>query len=1031
MVRHEKSGNAAWAQVRVFFLAPPFIAVAPLVVDMNARITGTGHTDIAGNTVEVFRDAITGKIGGGPVNQSTGAWFADVVLPAGRVGITASQLYSGVQSVRAATVYFNVRPPKFGGLTVSYEEGKTILSGARYDNTRVQIHISGDGVNAQFTVPVGSGSWRVEVPVTYLPGRYTYASKQSISDGGSGWIDSAWSDTQSVEIKPRKLTLNTPSLSGQKPTFTGAGGFNWGTAAPNRTTIEIQLNGQKHGSVPDVYLPIGGNSWTTTATADLPPGTFTVIVRQLVNGVWSEPTQLASPLAIKPNKTAFTEPDGPSGQRPRISLTAWPLATVRLFDNQNNLIKEHAADGSGIWRHPADKNWNPGPHTVKATQTFGGLPSEVATHTFTVKTPVALITLPPGNEVSPQPVITGVNGLPGSWVVIYSAVGARPELGRGEVQPDGSWSAPLAKQPLGALPIFAVQVFNTHESDPGARLDLTVVVPVPKFDPIPPKPGRTFNLTGTGFFGATVEIRRKGVPTPLAKDIEVRPGGTWTVQLKLDVGPIIIVAIHRYENQFTSEESEDCVLTVVPNVPVIDSPLNGQPLGAMLTISGFGVAGDDVYVHRIVGPYNFPPIRVAEDGTWSAHLQHNIATSSGFKVLAKATGNLDSEWSEPLTMALLGIAPQITEPRAADYVGVRPWFSGLAVAGAIITITSRFNTDDVLASAEADESGRWTVQGNKDLPVGPARVAVRQTVEGKDSEWAISPRFMVERMPANFEAPTVTFPRRGQVVGRWPMFEGRGVPGSEISLYKKGDSNAVVGRAWVDRQGAWAVRSQIELAVADNFECSVHQTRDGVISKSLSPDHLFNVRVPGGGEALIIDTPSDDVSQVLEQQPVFSGSGIPGAEVEVYSGSTVLAKTRVNAQGHWSVRSEVVLQAGTHTIEARQFMDDIHFAPTGRVTFTVAEKLELPVIVSPVQGAHISPYGVIEGTALPGTTVRLHKGGDGHTIWGHGDANDQGEWLIVLAGLPVGNFQLTGEGRKDQLLARWMPVLDLKVINAG
>lgn len=745
-IRHIDSGNAAWTLRAVFLVAPPKITAPASVVDINTRITGTGHTGITGHLVDVFRDSSAGEIGSGWVNQSTGEWYADVVLPVGKVGITAWQRYSGVESERVAPVYFNVRPPRFGAITVSYEDGKTILSGTRYNNTRIQIHNNGDVTNPQFTVPVGSGNWRVEVSATYLPGNYGYAVKQSVTDGGSGWIDSDWNTVQSVEVKPRKLTLNTPSLNGQKPTFTGAGGFVWGSGG-NQTIVQIQLNGQYNNAlVPQGYLSANG-TLTITAVADLPPGTYTIAGRQWVNSVWSELTQLASPLAIKPNKTLFTEPGNSSGQRPQFTLTVWPLAVVKLTDERGVLIKEHTADANGIWRHTADKEWDPGSYKINATQTFGGLTSDLATHTFTIKTPVALITPPPNNEVSPRPVITGINGWVGSWVVIYSAVGTRPELGRGEVKPDRSWSASLAKQPLGPLSIFTVQVFNTHTSDDGARLDLSVVVPVPKFDPIPPSPGRMINLTGAGFFGATIEIRRKGVPTPLAKDIEVGQDHTWMTQLTLDVGPTILVAIHRYETQYTSKESEDCSLTVVPNVPVIETPDVNEWTPRMPTFTGSGFGGDAIYVRQHNSEVLLATAQVLDDGTWSIRSEQPLSPNPDNKYTITAEqvfGEYRSAYAPPREFQLLAEPPAILFPTTGDWVGPKPEFRGTAAANAAITVSAGFNPDEVLARTTANGQGSWAVTSSQNLSKGANWVQARSSVDGVNSEWIESDRFWVE-----------------------------------------------------------------------------------------------------------------------------------------------------------------------------------------------------------------------------------------------------------------------------------------------
>jgi hypothetical protein len=525
----------------------------------------------------------------------------------------------------------------------------------------------------------------------------------------------------------------------------------------------------------------------------------------------------------------------------------------------------------------------------------------------------------------------------------------------------------------------------------------------------------------------------KGENQPFIKDIPLKPDGSWAETVELSLGPKTVEARLR-QKTYLSDPLER-VITVVPNAPVIDTPRDGEAVGALLRISGFGYPGDEVRVDRRGNDTNLTSATVTPAGTWSAYVAHHNTEAVAISVLARAEG-LDSLYSPTINLPVLVPAPQITEPLPGDWVGVRPLFSGLATPGASITVASWFNAEDVLAPVTvADDDGRWAVVGKKDLPVGAARVIMRQTVDGKASEWAESGRFMVERKTAQFDAPAVHFPLMGQKVGRWPMFKGTGVPGAEVIIYKKGFGNTVLGRARVDRDGAWAVQSLIELPVGDSYECSVHQIRDGATSEWLVPDRKFDViQVPFRFEAPIMDTPVSDPSRELEQQPVFSGRGMPGAELKVSSSSptwAVLATTRVDAQGNWRVRSEIVLPVGTYDIDAKQFMDGQHSGYSDGVYIKVAEKIDRPVIVSPVADAQISPREVIRGTAMPGVEVRLYRSGNGNVVWGKGVADELGQWVIVTHGLPLGSFRVAGKGYKGALQSPWMLEWDFTVIDAG
>jgi hypothetical protein len=598
----------------------------------------------------------------------------------------------------------------------------------------------------------------------------------------------------------------------------------------------------------------------------------------------------------------------------------------------------------------------------------------------------------------------------------------------------------LEELPLGELAIYAVQLESqnsTNKSDPTEPVMLDVDLQSPDIL-IPTPNGKTERISqfsGKALYGSTVELYFKGQLQPFIKDIVVKAGNIWEHIVTLPAGKQELEVAIRYKGTLSLKSEHP--ITVVPAAPKIDTPRDSENLGAILNIFGFGHPKDSIFIDRRNRYYRLGRTHVLDDGTWSFSARHDMRPTDGITVQANAGAGLDSDHSVLLQhLNLLAPAPKIVEPQPGDWTGVRPLYSGLAEPGATITVALWFDSDTLLAEPTmADENGRWSVWGNKDLLEGAAWVIIRQTLDGTLSEWVESGRFMVERMPANFEAPTVTFPLVGQDVGRRPMLEGTGVPGSEVLIYQKDNGDVVVGRARVDRHGAWAVRSQIELPVGDNYECAAQQTRDGVTSKWLVPNRKFNViQVAANFEAPIMEVPVGDPSRILEQQPEFSGKGMPGAELKVSSFSptrAVLATTRVDAQGNWRARSEIVLQAGTYAIEAEQMMDGQRSDYSDRKSIEVAEKLDMPVFVSPDQDAYISSYGVVEGTALPGTTVRLVESRKPYVSYGNGVADAQGRWLIVLQGLPLKVFSLTGEGINNQLRAQWMAPLVLKVINAG
>jgi len=1039
--RHRRAeGNKAWSADRTFFLlVSPSINTPPAVVDMNVTITGKGHIGIGGHTVRVYRDGVTGSIGSGSVDSTSGAWSAAVLLPPGRQGITASQFYLTGESERADPVYFLVRPPQ-PTITSSLNGETVTLSGIGYSGFDVLIDIYFEhGGSAYKVVPVTSGLWSLTLPLDLLPGPYRFSGKQSVSNGGSGRIFGEWGTTISANVPtpvPKDVTVVT---NGQLPTFKGKG-RRWSTHAGK---INIFVNGSVLNAVPQVDVQQDSN-WTTTATTKLAPGIYPLTARQWVNNQWSGNSRTFS-LTVASPIPEFTSPPAtpPSDQLPLISGTAWPGSAILLKISGKDDVTLTAEGGT--FSLSATVDWAPKTYILTATAAFGWQTSQPATRTFTVKTPKPVITTADNAEVDLVPVIKGT-GYKGCWVVIYSASNNQ-SLGAGEVGEDHKWEVSLAEHTPAILTVYAIQqesqgttTNNSEKSEP-----LTVKVRVPKPVILVPGPGgrptRKTLISGTAPYSegirGSVKVSIKGQTPPLA-DTEVTPDGTWEAKVTIGAaGPVNLVA-ELWQKTYASEPVEFNV-TVVPDIPVFDTPLDGEDLGRWLTVSGYGYEGDTLRIYRRATDTHLADTIVAAAGTWSAKILHGMSAGQGIGVQARANSQEFSDFTPTRLFRLLTPAPQIIEPQAGDWVGIRPLFSGLATPGATITVAQWFNTEALLAPlTQANELGVWAVMGNKDLPVGAARVVVRETVDGKPSEWFESGRFMVERKTADFDAPIVHFPREGQEVGKFPMFSGTGEPGAGVVIVKEGELGTQLGRTLVDRDGQWALRSQVELPADIPYRYSVRQFRDDVNSKWVVPNRSVKViRFYNGFTMLIIDKPVNDPLQVLEQQPVFSGRGMPGAELQVSirSSTTVLATTRVDAQGNWRVRSAAVLpvKADAYVIAAQQFMDG-HASVLSDIssTFKVAEKLDKPVITSPPQRSSVAPHAVIRGTALPGAEVKLYRHNHPNVVWGRGVADEQGQWVIVMNELPVGdNFQMAGKAYKGTLQSPWMDRHVLHVIDIG
>jgi len=1018
-------------EVRFKVLGYPRITAPGNDTEQEQTFTVSGDNRLANASVQVFIDTTSTQVGTAPAAASA-TWSASVTLQPGVRRVAAEQFISGKQSGRGSSVLYRVRPDKPALLSRPKGEGVEFY-GTGYPTGRMHIHVSGDGVNSIDVDIPASGIYTKDLPATVVPGNYRYAGRQSVSDGATGRIySSGWTTEIAVNVPTPVPTGGTATPNGQRATFTGRGN-QWGA---REVKIGIYNNGVALANVPQstVRSDLG---WSTTATADLPPGNYpNLTARQWVNNQWSADSTKFS-MTIPTSSPEFTLPEAGAitGQRPRISGKAWPGAAVVLKIPGEPDVSLTATGGNFVLDAAAD--WAPRTYTLQATAAFGGTqPSAPASRMFTVKTPKAIITTAPGAGVGLAPKIEGT-GWPGCWVGVYLAL-TSALLGESIVRDDRNWTVLLPERQPGDLTFFVIQ--KEIRDSPNAAdktADVTVKVGVPQaVITVPTDGGRAarksiFSGSTTARTG-TIELFLKGQTIPLVKDIQMDSTGIWETPVEFSQVGLKTLEIKVRQGNYLSAATER-TFTVVPNIPQIDTPLMGERLGKSLEIFGFGFPGDDVRIDRHGSFAQLVTVPVTPEGTWSASVVHNMTEGNAITAVASASG-LSSDSSPSHSYTLLEPAPQLTEPQAADYVGVRPWFSGLAIAGAIITIASWFNTDDVLApSTVADANGRWAVQGNKDLPVGPARVAVRQTTaQGKESEWAISPRFIVERV-TTLDFPAVAEPRAGQEVGLKPMFIGTGEPGAVLQIVKN-QAGTVLVTTRVDRDGNWAAQSEQTLPLGD-FPFSAQQSRDGVFSPWMPYRTIKVIQASAGFAKPVITQPLNDPNQVLERRPIFAGTGMPGAELRIYRHTTldVYATTRVDARGNWSVRCavELAVQTAAHQMAARQSIDGQDSQWSGiAINFKVANKLNPPEFISPVNDAEVSTHMVVRGTALPGAEVHIHKGGDGNNIWGRGVADEEGRWIVVVS-VPTGKFTFAARAVKGTNMSGWAVARTVNVVDMG
>ena len=133
---------------------------------------------------------------------------------------------------------------------------------------------SGTPVQTLTTTAVG-GAWAAAANAALAEGVYTAQAQQADDEGNVGRSSA---NTFTVDTTPPAVTLTSP-VGGATPTFAGAAG----TASGDLPAITVRIYGGTSATGTPVQVlqsQATGSSWSATATAPLPNGTYTARAEQ-------------------------------------------------------------------------------------------------------------------------------------------------------------------------------------------------------------------------------------------------------------------------------------------------------------------------------------------------------------------------------------------------------------------------------------------------------------------------------------------------------------------------------------------------------------------------------------------------------------------------------------------------------------------------------------------------------------------------------------------------------------------------------
>ena len=648
------------------------------------------------------------------------------------------------------------------------------------------------------------------------------------------------------------------------------------------------------------------------------------------------------------------------------------------------------------------------------------------------------------------PVITGT-GTVGDTVSLFDGTTL---LGTATVGGGGAWSITSSALPAGANSLTATEVdYAGNVSAASGPLTLTIdtMTPAAPSDLVLAAASdsgvqgdnitnvTTPTITGTGIGGDTVSLYDG---TTLIGTAAVAADGTWSVNSSTLVdGTYDLTATQMDIAGNVSAGSAMLRLAIetaapsAPSTAVLSAASDSGVLNDNITnvaapvLTGTGTAGNTVTLldgsvivgSGIVGP----------DGTWSITTATLASGAQGITAVqtdvagnisaASGTLNLAIDTTPPLAPSAPVLAGSSDSGVAGDDITdvTTPTVTGNGSAGDIVTL---FDGTAIVGTGSVATDGSWSIVSDN-LAAGTHSLTVTQTDAAGNVSAASAPLGLTidTATPDASSVPVLAASSDSGVAGddttnvRTPTITGTGTAGDTVTLY---DGGAIVGVATVAANGAWSVSSST-LSAGTNTLTATQTDVAGNVSGISGPLVLdIDTTVPAAPSTPVLAAGSDsgvandDITNFVT--PTLTGTGIAGATISLYDGTTLVGTTTVAGNDTWSVTSSA-LPAGTDSITATQ-------TDTAGNVSSASAALELNINTVPPSAptdlvlAAASDSGIkgdditnaatptITGLGVPDDIVTLL---DGSTPIGTATVAANGTWSITSSALADGTYGLT------------------------
>jgi hypothetical protein len=662
-----------------------------------------------------------------------------------------------------------------------------------------KVHLKSSGETYDFGLseqPAGNdGSWSMEVDLSVWEGELSITARHV--EAGNDW----WSGIRTFFVLGT-VNIDVPGSGA----VTGVRGPISGSGAVASATVEIFKDLDHSFKIGQGVAGVNGQWSVTTFNRDMPPGPFTIVARQTVNG-W--PSEVSAPRSFKVRPPALTAVTvtypTPTPTSIKFSGTGYTGATVEItiLSGPGGTAPDPVPVAAGKWEATAT-DWPFGAYSLQVIQKVSDNANgwiESLPYTFSVN---RVFPDPSGDYTKDYTPTFFGEGYTGATVWLYNEGGGTHPAPEALVS-NGQWSSRASTEwgPVYNRPVSIRQRMNDQWSPNWVNLFVTIPPLAPVID-IVEEDGLSPRISGTCWANAVVELT---FTDNVTKHPATVVGSHWTFQRAQPFAPEVTHTVT--VTQTTAQQVSPAVqktFTVYQPIPKpqITSPEEHAEVGRDMAVQGTdGMAGAtmqlrDAQSGRALGD----PKVLTADGEWSIDL-----TGLEFRKYTidaqQKLNQRESERSEIRTFEVVLVPPVITVPMENGELPRTSTLEGWGMPQGRVEVWLEGVAEPLLTNIPVDPDGRW--KGEVTLPVGAKTIRATQTfgtLKSKDSRLL---KYNV--VPA---APFIETPALNELVGRRVVVSGFGVPADTVKVRLGNATHTVLAQSPVLEDRTWSVTLMLD-----------------------------------------------------------------------------------------------------------------------------------------------------------------------------------------------------------------------------